>query len=98
MRTISAGTSFDTTDTIPRPPTDITGSVSASSPDSTRNRGGTARHNSNICVTLPDASLTPVMFAIAVRRTTVLTSTLQPVRPGTLYATIGSGTAFAIAW
>ena len=62
MRDISAGTSFETTETIPRPPTDITGSVSASSPDSTRKSSGTARQISHICVTLPDASFTPTMF------------------------------------
>ena len=50
---------------MPRPPTAISGSVSASSPDSTRKSDGTARQISHICVMLPDASLTPTMFGIA---------------------------------
>ena len=62
--TISAGTSFDATEMMPRPPIAISGSVSASSPDSTRKSSGTLRQISAICVTLPDASLTPTMFGI----------------------------------
>ncbi len=84
MSAISAGTSFDATETMPAPPTAITGSVSASSPESTRKPGGTAAQISHICVMLPDASFTPAMFGMALRRTRVATSTLQPVRPGTL--------------
>ena len=82
--TISAGISFDATEMMPRPPTAISGSVSASSPDSTMKSDGTARQISHICVTLPDASFTPTMFGISARRTSVAGSTLHPVRPGTL--------------
>ena len=82
--TISAGISLDATEMMPRPPTAISGSVSASSPESTMKSSGTARQISHICVTLPDASFTPAMFGSPAIRTSVETSTLTPVRPGTL--------------
>jgi hypothetical protein len=82
--TISRGISFDATEMMPRPPTAISGSVSASSPDSTRNSGGTALATSHICVMFPDASLTPTMFGTSAMRASVATSTFTPVRPGTL--------------
>ena len=68
----------------PRPPTAISGSVIASSPDSTMKSAGTARQTSHICVMLPDASLTPTMFGIAASRASVDGSMFTPVRPGTL--------------
>src|SRR4249920_990388 len=49
----------------------------------TRKSEGTALQISHTCVTLPDASLTPTTFGIAASRTSVLTSMLTPVRPGT---------------
>ena len=45
---------------------------------------------------LPDASFTPTMFGIAASFTSVAGSTLQPVRPGTLYTTIGSGVKVSV--
>ena len=95
--TISVGISFDATEMIPRPPTAINGSVRASSPDSTTNSGGTASQTSHICVMFPDASFTPTTFGIAASRTSVFTSMLTPVRPGTLYSTMGSGVLSAMA-
>ena len=82
---------------MPRPPTDISGSVSASSPERTRKLSGTLRQTSTICVTLPDASFTPTMFGICASRASVAISTFTPVRPGTLYTTIGSAVLSAIA-
>ncbi len=82
--TISAGISFDATEMMPRPPIAISGSVMASSPESTMNSGGTARTISHICVMLPEASLTATTCGIVARRASVAASTLQPVRPGTL--------------
>ena len=69
---------------IPCPPTAIVGSVNASSPERTRKPAGTALQTAQICDMLPDASLTATMFGTALRRTSVATSTLHPVRPGTL--------------
>src|SRR5436190_3464895 len=60
--TISDGISFAATEMMPRPPTAISGSVSASSPERTMKSSGTARQISHICVMLPDASFTPTMF------------------------------------
>ena len=82
--TISAGISFDATEITPRPPTAISGSVIASSPESTMKSAGTAWQTSHIWLMLPDASLTPTMFGMAARRASVAGSMLQPVRPGTL--------------
>ena len=82
--TISAGISFDDTEIMPRPPTAISGSVNASSPDSTMKSDGTARHTSHICDMLPDASFTPTIFGICDSRTSVDDSTLMPVARGTL--------------
>jgi hypothetical protein len=84
IRDISAGTSFPDTEMTPRPPIDITGSASASSPLSTMKSAGTRTQTSQICDMLPDASFTATMFGIAARRASVAGSTLQPVRPGTL--------------
>ena len=69
---------------IPRPPIAISGSVNASSPDSTMKSLGTARQTSAICCMLPEASFTPTMVGIVARRAQVAGSMLQPVRPGTL--------------
>ena len=63
IRAISAGTSFAATEMMPWPPTAISGSVSASSPDSTRKSFGTAPQISTIWPMLPDASLTPTIPA-----------------------------------
>ncbi len=68
----------------PWPPTDMTGSVMASSPDSTRNCGGSVRRTSQIWAMFPDASLTPMMFGISASLTSVAVSTFEPVRPATL--------------
>ena len=76
--------SFEATEMIPRAPIDIAGSVSASSPHSTRKSAGTAFTASQICVMLPEASLTPATCGIVASRASVAGSTLQPVRPGTL--------------
>ena len=40
---MSFGVAFDTTDTMPSPPSAITGNVSSSSPDNTENSGGRPR-------------------------------------------------------
>jgi hypothetical protein len=45
---------------------------------------GIALQISHICVTFPEASFTPTMFGMSARRASVDTSTLTPVRPGTL--------------
>jgi hypothetical protein len=82
--TISCGISFDATEMMPCPPIAISGSVSPSSPESTRKSSGTARQISHICGTLPEASFTPAMFGICASRASVATSTFTPVRPGTL--------------
>src|SRR5262245_27720100 len=81
IATISPGISFATTDTMPRPPIDISGSVIASSPDSTMKLAGTPLTTSQICEMFPEASLTPTMFGISVRRSNVRVSMLVPVRP-----------------
>jgi hypothetical protein len=96
-RAISPGTTFDATETTPRAPTAIAGSVIASSPDRTMKPGGAARQTSQIWVMLPEASFTPTTFGRVARRERVAGSTLQPVRPGTLYTTMGSGVASPIA-
>ncbi len=46
---------------------------------------------------LPEASLTPTTFSMEASRPIVAGSTFVPVRPGTLYTTMGSRTAEAIA-
>jgi hypothetical protein len=69
---------------IPRPPTAISGSVSASSPESTMKSSGTDAQISHIWVTFPEASFTATTLPIAARRTKVTGSTFTPVRPGTL--------------
>ena len=84
MRAMSDGISLDDTEMIPRPPTAITGSVSASSPERTTKSFGTELHTSQICDMLPDASLTATIPGTELRRTSVETSTLHPVLPGTL--------------
>ena len=62
----------------------MSGTVSASSPDSTRKSAGTARTMSAICDMLPAASFTPTIVGIVASVASVDASTLQPVRPGTL--------------
>jgi hypothetical protein len=81
---ISWGISFDATETMPTPPSAITGNVTASSPEKTRNVSGTELMASAICVMLPLASLTPTMFGISTSRASVAGSRFAPVRPGTL--------------
>ncbi len=75
----------------------ISGKVIASSPDRTMNSDGTRWQTSHICEMLPDASFTPTMFGTAASRAMVSGSMLTPVRPGTLYRTIGSGVLAAMA-
>ena len=65
---ISCGISLDATETTPTPPSAITGSVTASSPEKTRNVSGTLLITSAICVMLPLASFTPMMFEISASR------------------------------
>ena len=81
---ISRGIAFDATEMMPRPPMAISGSVRASSPDSTMKSSGTALQTSHICVMLPDASLTATTFGRAAILVSVCGSTFTPVRPGTL--------------
>src|SRR3989442_4299014 len=87
---ISAGASLDATETTPCPPTAISGNASASSPERTMKSSRTAAHISPICVMLPDASFTATMFFSSAMRSRVWASTFAPVRPGTLYTTMGS--------
>ena len=74
---------------MPEAPNAIKGSVSASSPENTRKLSGTIRKISTAWATFPEASLTPMMLGISANRASVLGSTLEPVRPGTLYTRIG---------
>ncbi len=97
MRAMRPGISLEATEMTPCAPTAMAGNVSASSPDSTTKPGGTSWQTSQICVMLPEASLTPATWGIVARRTSVAGSTLQPVRPGTLYTMIGRDVASAIA-
>jgi hypothetical protein len=84
MRAISPGISLPATEMTPWPPTDITGSVIASSPETTRNSAGRLRRTSQICAMFPEASLTPMMLGMSASRTSVAVSTFEPVRPATL--------------
>ena len=84
IATISAGIWFDATEMTPCPPTAISGSVSASSPERTMNDSGTSLQMSTIWLMFPDASLTPMMFGSVARRASVDGSMFTPARPGTL--------------
>ena len=81
---ISRGISFEATEIIPAPPSEITGSVMASSPEKTRKCSGTALQISAICAMLPLASFTPMILGTSASRANVPGSMLAPVRPGTL--------------
>ena len=78
----SPGMTFDTTDTTPVPPSDMMGSVKASSPDMTAHCGVSARS----FVTrsgLPEASLMAATFGQALTiLATVSTSRETQVLPG----------------
>ena len=80
----------------PFPPTAISGRVKASSPESTLKSPGTARQISHIWVMFAEASFTPTMFGMAANLTSVATSMLHPVLPGTLYTMIGRAVLSAI--
>ena len=73
------------------------GSVSASSPESTRKSSGTCWITCVIWEMFPEASFTPMMFSISDRRRSVGGSMLTFVRGGTLYKMIGSEVAAAMA-
>ena len=82
---------------MPRPPSAITGMVTASSPESTVKPDGTSFRMVATCPMLPEASFTPTMFSMAARRAMVAGSTFTPVRPCTLYTTMGRRIAEAMA-
>ena len=97
MAVISAGISLDATEIMPRPPSAASGMVMASSPESTMKSAGTSLSTVAIWPMLPLASLTATMLSIWARRASVAGSTLTPVRPCTLYTTMGRRTAPAMA-
>ena len=66
-----------TTEMMPTPPSEMTGSVTASSPEKTRKSSGTALHTSAICEMLPLASFTPMMLGISASRASVAGSMLR---------------------
>ena len=78
---ISRGISSDATEIMPTPPSAITGSVTASTPDSTVKVSGTMFSISAICVMLPLASFTPAIFGTLFSLARVAGSILAAVRP-----------------
>ena len=97
MAVISAGISLEATEITPRPPSAVSGIVMASSPESTMKSAGTSLSTVAIWPMLPLASFTPTMLSILARRASVAGSTLTPVRPCTLYTTMGRRVDAAIA-
>ena len=81
---ISAGISFDATEMMPRPPIAISGSVSASSPDSTRKSSGHGAADLGHLLDVAGRFLDADDVGIVASRAQVAASMLQPVRPGTL--------------
>ena len=80
----SLGIAFETTDTMPSPPSAITASVSSSSPESTVNSPGRPRMMSAICAELPRRLLHRRDSGVFASSSVVFASMLLPVRPGTL--------------
>jgi drug/metabolite transporter (DMT)-like permease len=81
---ISAGISFDATETTPSPPIARIASVAASSPLRTETSRGRSRQITASCSRLPEASLTATTRGCSASRRNVSASTFVPVRPGTL--------------
>ena len=86
------------TEMTPIAPLAIMENVRASSPLMTSKWRGLFFNISSTCSRLPEASLMPTMFGNSVaKRTVVVAFMLTPVRPGTLYITIGNGAFCAMA-
>ena len=89
---------FPITEITPSAPDLINGSVIPSSPENTLNPAGRRDIISFICSIFPDASFIPIiLLQSAASRKVVSGSIFTPVRPGTLYKTMGSSVASAIA-
>jgi len=72
----------------------MSGSVMASSPESTWKWGGRARRIAMIWARSPDASFVPTMFSMSRASARVVEAVMfEPVRPGTLYSTTGRSPA-----
>ena len=86
------------TEITPTAPNVIKGNVIPSSPEITLKFSGLFFMISSICVILPDASLMAItLLKSRAMRKVVSAVIFTPVRPGTLYNTIGSSVASAIA-
>ena len=75
---------FEAVEMTPRPPTASTGSVSASSPESTANASGHCATTSEICAMSPHASFTPTTCSTSASRASVSGRMFEAVRPGML--------------
>ena len=98
MRLNSRGKALPITEITPTAPNVMRGKVIPSSPEITLKFSGLFLIISSICVILPDASLiaTTLLKSRAIRNV-VSAVIFTPVRPGTLYNTMGSSVASAIA-
>ena len=85
MSAVSRGTMLAMTEMTPRPPTDISGSVRLSSPESTLKSGPQATMTWVIWSSEPEASLMPTMLGQSLAmRASVSVATLTAVRPAML--------------
>src|SRR5664279_1343036 len=86
---ISAGISFEATDTSPAPPTEITGRAMGSSPQNTLKLLGTRLISSVIWLSTPlDSFAAWIVGTSCASRAIVFGSRLQPVRLGMLYLSL----------
>ena len=84
LETVELGATFDVVEITPRPPTASSGSVNASSPESTSKSGGHCATTCAIWSMLPDASLTPTTHSICASCASVPGRMFDAVRPGML--------------